>query len=598
MNKRLHNLNFATFAFAILFIAGGLSTGCTKKVATTQAAEDLDPTPTPEPTPEPTPTPTPTPSQVYLKGTLFPASGDETFLAGATLELSQTVATSGVYVNKNKLVSLSTEDSATTGNFGEYELEVPYGAGTYSVAVSSSTGSSLGSFNIKVLENGQLDPTHAISYSTGSTFSSTIPATKVESEPLPVYSGPYSDLTGVTDAGQKAILEVIHQKSFEPLWKNASGKSTRLGVTTTNHRLDTLTGSGGGSVSHRIIYSNAFGGSGSPWVAVGSTAIANEKMHLFTFNNFTENGITVNGTYGFIYGYKQHTLSPAGYPPETDDNWINDPEDVTTQFENILGDPVNSYADGTIFGYFNFASLATHKANLLPLSENALKPNNKLTISGSVSTTVKVNFSINNMFDKSTTEDRTAIYSRDELQLQYVFAAGTGVSSGTQSLIEYTPQGKFKRTFNHAFATMIGVDGVATDNQLYQITGSGGGSVTRSKVYAAQSDGNYSVIEKWIFDNYQTDEGVALHGELNYKYQTAGRYGVINGGGQFTSSIHMTGYYHGAARFSIDIYHDPGSGVQFSGDGDYNISMIGYLEDSSEVVTQRAIIIIPVSISL
>ncbi|MCG8569128.1 MAG: hypothetical protein MJB14_03210 [Spirochaetes bacterium] len=305
-----------------------------------------------------------------------------------------------------------------------------------------------------------------------------------------------------------AILEVIHQGVFRELWKS----SVRVGVKWKEPFVKTIYGPQGGSATHMIIYDSA----------IAAAGIDNEKLHIMTFDNYCENNITINGSFGFIYGYQYYDCRRAGFIYCTLSAW----SDLVSIVEEIKD---------------NVMLFNSKVYNLI----KDLDVNNTLTITGAYNKNLNVSFYIANM---QTENDPDRYHWKDELQFTYHFEE----PENHITLIEYTVPGIFRRTFGKALSDLISLPKYE-DQKIYTVEGEQGGLAIQS-VEKKQTDTGHIIYESLVFQDYAGND-IILNGILNYRY-TINHYGQIIQGGSYEGEVDVTGYHCTIVPFDIKIWYN------------------------------------------
>ena len=135
----------------------------------------------------------------------------------------QTAHTSRSFATGRIMTAVSIqENNATTDSFGSYELEVDSSPSIKTFEVLDESGSSVGSFSIQTDEDGTLDLSYGMEQ-TGSTFSASVPLLDFdESVSFGSVTTVFSTIPAEATTSQQTILQVIHQKALELLYKNAN----------------------------------------------------------------------------------------------------------------------------------------------------------------------------------------------------------------------------------------------------------------------------------------------------------------------------------------------------------------------------------------
>lgn len=277
------------------------------------------PTGTPDPVnPGPTATPDFTiPEILYIKGNLFDEDGTETF-TGYHIECSPPGGS---------------VQTVTTDLYGLYQFTAPGGAQDIPFEVRDEDNILKGTFEISVKNDGSLDLSKGISIN-GIGFNTTIPSIRTEEPSGPGIPQPYSSIPAGTSTYKAAILEVVHRRVIERLVK--AGR--RLGIYgPTDKYTTTLDGPGGGHVIYTILADETnvtnqhyapdnptgdcpdcyFHYNGSDYYSypapTSDPGIFRDRIHLFRFYDYTENGLKVKGNVAFVFGYEDYPSSYDAY---------------------------------------------------------------------------------------------------------------------------------------------------------------------------------------------------------------------------------------------------------------------------------------------
>ncbi|MCP4756241.1 MAG: hypothetical protein GY866_35715 [Proteobacteria bacterium] len=525
-----------------------------------------------------------TDTTLYMKGNLFNDSAGSV-LSGYKISYvppSQSQNQSSRPIRSTR----SSSQIVTTNKDGKYGFEISGGEETHTFEVKDAGDDLKGTFSIAVNEDNAFSIEHGLSIA-GSGFSTTVPAILSQQPVENGLSQPYSQIPGGTSADKAAILEVVHRRVIERLYKSG----WRLAAKNTDGIYkNTISGPQGGSATYLIIGDETginrhevpftdgepFNGSSDILQDPSDSRIVREKMHIFKFEDYSENGITINGTFGFIFGFINYNSNHATFIYATDaTKWGGDPGEHGTI--SRLQEVIDYVEYRTAPWILNRA----HIHNEL----NGLVASNTLTVSGDYTDTVDVSFDIlsqESAIDKkglSTNDAADAYYWRDELEFNYHFASG----GDDVLLTELTGPGIYKRTYYELFVALATVPkNPNAESQLFVVPGPEGGKATFT-VNKGKTDFGYNVKETHAFTNYAAND-IILNGEYSYIYKIDDS-GQFIEGVTFPGTVEISGYFNGTARHQILIW-DSGSNFQLTN---------WYFVDDYMHGWERATVVLPVS---
>ena len=537
---------------------------------------------------------------VYISGNLYESinSDQSNNQAPGALEnytITKTMSGSASSVRYAPGASIVRQESAgtdstsvTTDHLGSYEFALDGDPGTYTFQVQDESGTDLGSFSIATTSDGSMDLTTGVQI-TGSGFTTSVPLVDEEAPVDSVASNPCSTFPSGTTTMQKEILEVIHRKALEKLYKNS--ESIKVKGLNDVYRAST-TGSGGGTAELIIImdevasgadYAPESPGTQYPWSgkpseggndhpgAISDTGIGHEKLYLVKYQNYTEDGITINGTIAFIYGYRYYSSSQSGYLFETDANaWGSSGGYWATNNPSSWSHISKTQELVDYFAYRSQPHILPGRSVIKTILDDLRSwwsypetgvpgganwnPVNVLKVTGNYSDTVKVSFDILNQKTAQTkkglsaTEAASTYALKDELEFSYQFTSG-----GSVTMTERTGPGIYKQTYTDLMNSYAAIPRTGNESQNYTINGPSGGTAEFS-VRKAAITGGFSVQETHTFKNYAAN-GILLNGSYSFIYKT-------NESGQFVEKevsggvVNISGYFTGQARHRFIVWHN------------------------------------------
>ena len=592
--------------FIILFIYI-LTTGC----------DDSGLTPFPTPT-----TTTPIPETLYISGNLFNESGTAT-------------------INGYKVTCTpqgGTIQTVTTDIDGLYKITAPGGAQDLTFEVRDEDDLLQGTFQISVKNDGSLDLSEGISV-TGTGFNPSIPCIRTaDAASSAGFPQANSDIPAGTSAYKEAILEVVHRSVIERLVKvgrriNIFGPADKYTIS--------MDGPDGGSVIYTILadetnvtnqhyapdnpsgespdlyyHYNGYDYYNYP-APTSDPAIFRDRIHLFRFNDYEENGLKIKGNVAFVYGYEDYASSYDAYIYSTAVAWGNkvgwwgdpakgnDPtwahytliQEMIDYMTFVAGTAGNDWKNNIWEQFQDVVSLkywpdyVTLFSTIVPAADFEVV--NKLKIKDASNNDeidlITVSFDVLNqktaIAKKGLSANDAALQYqwKDELELSYHFASDGADPSADVLITELTGPGIYKRTYSELMDALTALSKTPGETQSYTITGPQGGDAlfTARKALVPGSDPvRYNVLQTHTFDSYAVND-LVLNGEYSYLYET-------DDTGQYTKAVTIPGTVESSGYFNSIARH------RFIIDGSYQHTTWYFVDDYADS-WQRTPVILPLT---